>query len=197
MRIFLPNQNKNDEEGFTLIEIIGVIMLITLILGIAVPTLRSQYRYYIRSNARTLAATFAFLYDAAIIQNRTYRIVYDLDNKKFWVESAAGKILIEEEEEEEISEEKAATSQKFKKEEGRLSKEKKLGKGVSFMDVTLPRIGEPVIAGKAYTYILPTGYVEETWIHLEDESGQVFTITVNPLTGRATTYARLVQPEQK
>ena len=198
MKILLQRkENKHDAEGFTLIEILGVLLLITIIMGLAVPAVRSQYKYYIRASARKLAATYAYLYNEAVLKQRTYRIVYDLDAKKYWIESAAGALLIStspEEEEKDLKEGEVPSGPQFRKEEGALAKETKLGKGVSFKDILLPRYSEPITAGIAYTYILPQGYIEETWVHFEDLQGQNYTITVNPVTGRPTTYGRYVEP---
>ena len=206
----LNRRFKYNTGGFTLIEIIGVLFLIALIMGIALPGIRSQYRYYIRTSSRELAATFSYLYDQAILTQKTYRIVYDLDENKYWVESSPGNTLItatpeaeesrieknEESEKEKSTEEKSLEPQ-FTKETGKLAKEKKLGKGVVFKDIILPRFSDPITSGIAYTYILPQGYIEETWIHIQDKRNQIFTIKVNPLTGRAQIYRRLVGPNEK
>lgn len=200
----LDKRRSKYADGFTLIEIIGVLFLIALVMGIALPGIRSQYRYYIRTTSRELAATFAYLYDTAILTQRTYRIVYDLDANKYWIESAAGHLLISPNPEAEelkvkASEEKEKgedpTEPKFTKDTGKLSKERNLGKGVKFRDILLPRYKDPITSGIAYTYILPQGYVEETWIHIEDKRKQVFTISVNPLTGHTHIFQRLVGPD--
>jgi len=202
-QISRAKNNRKDPHGFTLIEIMGVLLIITLILGMAIPGIRSQYRYYIRSSARKLAATMAFLYDSAVLNQRTYRIVYDLDNHKYWIESAAGELLIKEKEEEEAfqldkeDEEEEGSKPKFQKPEGKLGKETKLQKGVKFKSVILPRYEEPFTSGITYTYILPQGYVEETWIQLTDQEEKVYTITVNSLTGRTKIFPRLEGPREK
>lgn len=200
--ISLQNPIKDDADGFTLIEIIAVLFLIALIMGVAIPGVQSQYRYYIRTTSRELAATFSYLYDTAILTQRTYRVVYDLDENKYWIESAAGETLIsptpEAEElkvgiESEKNGEETAEPQ-FVRETGKLARERKLGKGVTFRDVVLKRFREPISAGITYTYILPQGYIEETWVHIEDKRNQIYTINVNSLTGHTNIYPRLVQP---
>lgn len=189
------NQIKKNGDGFTLIEIIAVLFLIALIMGLALPGIQSQYRYYIRATSRELAATFSYLYDTAILTQKTYRVAYDLDENKYWIESAAGEMLISPSPEaEELREEAQLKKKEFIRETGKLAKERKLGKGVTFKDVILRRYREPISAGIAYTYILPQGYIEETWIHLGDKRNQIYTIKVNSLTGRARIYPRLVEP---
>src|SRR3990167_5932318 len=88
------NQTRRRTDGFTLIEIIAVLFLIALIMGVAIPGVQSQYRYYIRTTSRELASTFSYLYDTAILTQRTYRVAYDLDENKYWIESAAGEMLL-------------------------------------------------------------------------------------------------------
>ncbi|OGQ35377.1 MAG: hypothetical protein A3F16_03055 [Deltaproteobacteria bacterium RIFCSPHIGHO2_12_FULL_43_9] len=181
-----------------------MLFLIALIMGVAIPGVQSQYRYYIRTTSRELAATFSYLYDTAILTQRTYRVAYDLDENKYWIESAAGEMLLAptpEAEEKKIEAElekkkgeEETTGPQFIRETGKLAKERKLGKGVTFRDVVLKRFREPINAGIAYTYILPQGYIEETWVHIEDKRNQVYTIKVNSLTGRTNIYPRLVQP---
>jgi len=53
---------------------------------------------------------------------------------------------------------------------------------VRFKDLQLPGRGK-FSAGQVTTLIHPSGWVEETIIHLEDGAGEMLTLRVSPLTG--------------
>ncbi len=57
-------------------------------------------------------------------------------------------------------------------------------KGARLRDIYTLRQPEPYTEGKAYLYFFPDGHTERAMIHVEDTSGDVYTLLVQPLTGR-------------
>ena len=59
---------------------------------------------------------------------------------------------------------------------------------VRFMDLQLPGRGKFTM-GQITTRIHPSGWVEETIIHLDDGAGEMLTLHVSPLTGTTEVFA--------
>ncbi len=57
-------------------------------------------------------------------------------------------------------------------------------KGCRVRDIYTRRQREPYTEGRAYLYFFPDGHTERAVIHVADPDGVVFTLTVQPLTGR-------------
>ena len=60
--------------------------------------------------------------------------------------------------------------------------------GVSFSDISLPGRGT-FTSGEVTVRIHPTGWLEETIIHLQDSNKNALTLRVNPLTGSSEIFA--------
>ncbi|MSP59013.1 MAG: type II secretion system protein [Myxococcales bacterium] len=59
-------------------------------------------------------------------------------------------------------------------------------KGCKLRDVLTRRQRDPYTEGKAYLYFFPDGHTERALIHIEDTNGDVYSLSVHPLTGRVT-----------
>jgi hypothetical protein len=59
---------------------------------------------------------------------------------------------------------------------------RRLPEGIKFTDVITPRDGK-VTRGKCFTIVWPTGLMEPTTLHLEDDSGKPYTLMIEPLAG--------------
>ncbi len=174
----------------TLIEILIVLVLIATFTTFALPRFRSNLNLNLKKQARLLSGTVQFLYNQAAVKNQVYRLHYDLDNHKYWIESSTDKILfkteLEEEEEEKNRREKK--SEKFQIDTSIIKKPVQLEKKIRFKDIRTRAKSEPITSGAAYTHFFPHGYAERSEIRIQSDTGQVFTIVVNPLTGRAKVY---------
>lgn len=67
--------------------------------------------------------------------------------------------------------------------EGLPVKETRLPEGLRFQDVETSLDGM-VNRGRALTRFLPQGYATPTWVHLEDDRGEQYTVRIHPLLGR-------------
>jgi type II secretory pathway pseudopilin PulG len=61
-----------------------------------------------------------------------------------------------------------------------------LGDGVHVMDVWTEGMDQPMADGEASLFFFAHGYTQNASIHLEDANRNVFTVTVDALTGRTT-----------
>lgn len=72
--------------GFTLVEIIIVLVLVGIILGVVVPRVENlSPKYALRSAARRIAAELEHVRSTSIIQRETYAICYDFARRRYFV----------------------------------------------------------------------------------------------------------------
>ncbi len=205
------------QRGMTLIEISIVILLMALFVGMVVPSVSNITRADLRSTSRKLAGAIRYTYDLAVRKDAVFRVVMDLDDGSFWVESSTDRFLLGREktkvedgalaEEDEDKErhfvsrsyiesgdmwkpKKKATFSNFA---GPLTKKVTLPKTVSFQDVWVFHQEERVTTGQAYIYCFPSGMSEKAIIHLVDEDENAYTLWVQPLTGRVRIYPEFVE----
>lgn len=166
-RGFARSSTSPGDAGFTLIEIGLVILIIGVMLGLIVPRLRDRSHYELVSHARKLAVTFRFLRNEAILNGRTYRLNYDLNQQRYWVTSA------------EVVDDLSA----FVQETGVLARGVTLPPPIRLSDVALPMVAGKIMEGVAWTHFYPDGYVDLTVLHM-DNGTEAFTLRVDSLTGR-------------
>ncbi len=161
------SRRRGAQAGFTLIELGLVILIILVVLGLVVPRFRDRSYAELVSNARKLAVTMRYLRQEAILNGRTYRLNYDLDQQRYWVTSA--------DEGDDLSE--------FVRETGVLARGVSLPPSVVISDVVLPLSVGKLYEGLVFTHFYPDGLVDLTVIHL-DNGQEAFTLRVDALTGR-------------
>jgi general secretion pathway protein H len=156
-----------DPKGFTLIELSVVLFLIGIFSLLLIPRLDRFGRGELDDSARRLRGTVRFLFNEAALTGREHRLVYDLERGTY-------RALI-------------------LRPGGELTalhgpgKETRLPAGIRFQDLILRGRGT-FSAGEITTRIHPTGWLEETVIHLQDESGAQRTVRIAPLSGAADIY---------
>jgi general secretion pathway protein H len=82
------------QQGFSLIEIMVVIVILALATGTAIFGLRASGRGGLRGNASQLAAAIRYCYDRAITTNSYYRVVLDFDGNTYWAERSDERMLL-------------------------------------------------------------------------------------------------------
>jgi prepilin-type N-terminal cleavage/methylation domain-containing protein len=74
------------QQGFTLIELIAVIVILALMFGLVVPNLdRVSPKYSIRAVARRIGSTIEEVRSQAAWEGKTFSVVYDLDEQNYWI----------------------------------------------------------------------------------------------------------------
>lgn len=171
----------------------------------------------VKSTVRKFSALAKKLRDRARIENKTYRLVFDMpDDKKkqqsFWVESTEKQALllsaeIRKEMSEDLEQELKDKGESLRAEED--GKKRELPDPQGFAPDTsiiknapseLPRSlyfdsieldGDPVeklSVGRIYIYFFPQGFVQGSAIHLTNRDKLNWTIAIQGVTGRVSVY---------
>ena len=73
------------QRGFTLLELIVVIFIISLLAGIVFPSFRVLSKRQLSSDARRIASLLQYLSDSAMASKETYSVDFDLQKSSiFW-----------------------------------------------------------------------------------------------------------------
>jgi len=150
------------KAGFTLIEMVVVMVLISLFMVLSIPLLGNIGTGSLDTSARRLSGTIKYLFNEAALTGLEYRLIYDLDQKSYHAQvlEADGELV-------------EASDQ---------GREAKLKGAVRFKDLQVPGRGK-FTAGQVTIRIDPSGWIEETVIHLDDGKDKMLTLRVMPLTG--------------
>jgi prepilin-type N-terminal cleavage/methylation domain-containing protein len=199
----LSNSAKSS-RGFTLIELLVVVALIGLISIFALPSVTNFFKLSLNSTTREMASLVKEAYNSTVMTGKVHRLVYDLKENQFWVESGPGTILLDTNESREAEKRRkrfAQTNEQpeptaFALERSVTRKKLSLPRGVTFEDVLTEQSPEPITEGAAYTHFFPHGITEQTLIHLKDSSGHHISLIISPLIGRTRLVERYIKPEE-
>lgn len=186
--------------GFSLLELMVVVVLIGGLILIAIPSLSSLLSLDIKKEVMKLAGLSSEVYARASLSGKTQRIVFDLDEQKYWVEEKEGEVGeispelgYEEIVKEMIKENREKDAEKddfipnFKAVEGTLGEKQSLPDNVVFFGAWTEQLQEVERKGQVSIYFFPDGYTQSCFVSLaakgEDESS--FYISLNPLTAKA------------
>jgi len=159
------------EPGFTLLELVIVMFIMGLIMMIALPNVTIISSARLRSEARRLAGRATFLYEKAAAEKVVYRLIFHLDRDLNGYEVARLDPFDME--------------PKFTPASGPATQAVLMPPGVRIRDVTVEGVGT-VERGVVATHFYPGGYVDATLVHITDTGGAVYTLFLNPLTGRVS-----------
>lgn len=137
-------------SGFTLLEITLVVLIISVMLGLTLPKLRDRGRSEMESHANRIMQTFKLLRSEAVLNGHAYRLIYDLDQQRYWVMPEAQSVDLAD----------------FAVEMGSLARGTQIQAPVAITDVVLPTLAGKVAQGQIYTVFYPDGTVDPTVIHL-------------------------------
>ena len=158
---------RGGKAGFTLVEIVVVMVLISLFMVLTIPLFSNVGTSSLGTSARRLSGTIKYLYNESVISGLEYRLVYDLDRGSYRAQilEASGELV-------------DASDQ---------GREAALKGAVRFTDLYLPGRGK-FSAGQITTRIHPSGWVEEAIIHLDDGGEEMLTLRVMSLTGTTEVF---------
>jgi prepilin-type N-terminal cleavage/methylation domain-containing protein len=75
--------------GFTLIEIMAVVLILLLIAAVVIPRVSLVASQAALDDGRRLAAALDFAREKALALGRAHRVVLDLDHAQYWIEAQA------------------------------------------------------------------------------------------------------------
>ncbi len=216
-----PTTISNDPRrraGFTLIEVILVVLLIALASGGIGLSLGAVFSSQVREGATRLMSASRFAYHRASTHGTTVRIAFNLDKNTFALEESEGTIPVPH-----VNEREQADKDRWRDAQDRIDQgfraeepvayffpledpngnelkrfgEQPIGKRVELEGVLTPEGGETSTKkrGMAYLYYLPGGYAQGGVVHISDGGKQRITISFAPLTARSTLFDGFVIPD--
>ncbi len=153
-------QAKQTGHGFTLIELMVVMLLISIVLAVAIPKFDGgAFQDPVKKLSRWMINTVRSLRSAAIQKQKVQGLMIDLSNNRMW--------LVNDEMDELAL---AAASDKALK----------LPDTIRIKEVQFPH-QESITSGTTEVYFYPAGYSDQVLIHLEADQNERFTYLVEPL----------------
>ncbi len=184
---------RSNSRGFTLIEILLVLVILSLLASLAVSKSSAIFRASVNSGVRRFASVVRYAYDQAVLTGRLHRIVLDMDKQTWTVESTDPGTLP-------VDKARMGLAPEGLREEDRVGKDPSfqpatnnatasLPGGVAIVEVSSWRMGEgkKYNKGKVSIYAFPNGFLDEAKVVLAEagkEEAQRFVITTQSLTGR-------------
>ena len=153
-------------KAFTLIEIMVVMLLISIILGVAVPRFdNGAFQDSQKTITRKIINIVSTLRAKSIAEQKTYALVIDVSNDRYWV--------VDE------SMDEIAMAQATEK-------ALKLPDDIHFVDIQFPDQGQ-LRSGMVEIQFHPAGYADQALIHLQSDRDQRFTFQIEPLLPKMKT----------
>jgi prepilin-type N-terminal cleavage/methylation domain-containing protein len=151
---------KSGRTGFTLIELMVVMLLISIVLAVAIPRFEGGvFQDPGKKMSRWMINTVRTLRSAAIQKQDVQSLVLDLSNRKMWI--ANGRMS---------EQERAAAAEKAYS----------LPAGINIVDVQFPG-RDPITSGTIDILFYPAAYSDHVLIHLENENAERSTYRIAPL----------------
>jgi len=82
----MVRERGDSAAGFTLMEVMVVLVIVALVTILSVAGLRSFAKTDLRSTAARMAGSIRYLFDRASTTGKVHRLVLDFDNGKYWAE---------------------------------------------------------------------------------------------------------------
>jgi prepilin-type N-terminal cleavage/methylation domain-containing protein len=86
-------KNKRGQNGFTLVEIIIVVVILSIAAMIAVPMVSSAADIQVRSAANQIAAHLDYAKSMAITHQQAYSVVFDVSTESYQVQDEGGNLI--------------------------------------------------------------------------------------------------------
>ncbi len=187
-----------NRKAFTIIEVIAVVAILSLITVLGVPQLQRIFRTNLRGASAEISSIIRYTYDSSVMKGRIHRMVFDIDNKKYYMEISTDNKLIEERIEKEENEEKDEQEKtNFIKLGGHIGGEKFLPSDIFFDSIEKIKNNLIFKEGIVYLYFFPHGMTEDVIIRLRGrtESMGFYSLRVNQVTGRTRIEGSYIEKE--
>lgn len=163
----------SDTSAFTLFELLIVCALISVMLAVAVPTLRNNLLSDpLKSSSRQIIGMIKGTREQAIREQQAYIIHFDLSNRSIWIEKEAEKGL----------EDPGALP-------GNILQ---LVEPVRFLDVWTTGDGK-LEGGQPALWVSRQGYMDQAIIHLGNDEDDVLSLLFSPFLGTVQVFDSYVE----
>jgi len=179
-KIRQPARQRRDREGtatflgkggYTLIELIVVMVLVGIVFTFAAPRIRQALlNDSLKAVARHLVAVIHALRNEAVSRQEGYTLYLDLTSNRLWSARASM-----------TPDEKALAQEQAYK----------LPPDVRIRDVWIKEEGKTV-EGEARILFTPRGYTQVSAVHLRSQDGREVTLELTPFMGRVTVLDKYV-----
>jgi len=164
-------KQENINNGYTLIELMVVVLLIGFVLTMVIPRFRSTLLTDdLKTTTRKILGIIKNLRDDAVREHKIFVLHFDIESNLIWVVSATMT-----EKEQVLAHENAYS----------------IPSGVSVLDVEFREKGK-IMAGETSIRFNKKGYVQESLIHLGSEDDRKFTLVLSPFLGRVEVLEKYV-----
>src|SRR3990172_5948741 len=83
-------KNARSDDGYTLIELVVVLIIVGVILSITFPRVLKQFFYTnLESGARRLSGSISYTQHLAVTKGISHRIYYNLDDGSYWIKEVS------------------------------------------------------------------------------------------------------------
>jgi len=166
-----------DRSGFTLMELVVVMVLLSLLTAFAAPRIRtSLFTDQLKASGRRLVGLISETGQEARRSHQPWEIVYNPDERSFHAtpggdngDTGTGNTSI---------------------------RPVSLPEGVRVVDITTARSGAKK-EGELVLRFTSRGYVDQTLIHLADDSGRNMTLAISPFLGSIRMYDTYLDMDQE
>ena len=157
-----PDNSSLEAAGFTLLELVVVMVLIGLTVGFAIPRIRtSLFTSQLKTTARKLTGLIIATGQQARQQQQVFQVRFDPSSNTFYAHPEGTPLTVE-------------TRQRDKR--------LKVPISVSLVDITSVHGGKQA-DGELAIRFTARGYVDATLVHLRDEGGDELTLALSPFLG--------------
>lgn len=192
--------SHTSRKGFTLMELMIVLIIISGIAAILVPTLFSKSDKEIRSDVRRFSLMSREIRNQSLLRNATFRLVFNIEPRTrkviYWVDAAQQRVLLDDPEErlklierrKNFDEDEEANFQKnnpFRMDPKFTPKGgKEFPARLQIKKIQLQGIKEDFTEGEIAIHFFPEGLVELAAIQVQTEDEALkWTLATTPLTG--------------
>lgn len=88
---------RKDEGGFTLFEIMITLAIVGLMMGLVVVGMTRSVDRNMKKTANRLSSTIRYLYNKSAMEGLYIRLVFDIDERSYWVEATADPFVLSKE----------------------------------------------------------------------------------------------------
>jgi prepilin-type N-terminal cleavage/methylation domain-containing protein len=187
-----------DHRGFTLIEILVGLGLMVLALSLGVGFLRDSFSSEIRNVSRQVAAMARYAHHHAMLEQRTYRIVFNINEGLVRVEAGPEDFTLDLTEFTETDKkdkdtqtskrgdsEEAEPPPSFQRAESKQLSQYQIPDVVKVASIETTFTPDPWIEGQMALYFFPSGLTQQAIIVLSDENAERFvSLVFYPTTAR-------------